>query len=111
MPINYNEYPNDWKVIRQRILTRAKNKCEFCGVDNHTRRKAEKPNKHNIYTYTYIVLTIAHLDHDKANHEVKDERLAALCQRCHLKYDLPRHINNRRYGRNYLKHQLTLKFV
>jgi hypothetical protein len=36
-----------------------------------------------------IVLTIAHLDHDEENHNVKDERLAALCQKCHLRYDAP----------------------
>lgn len=35
-----------------------------------------------------VVLTVAHLDHDEENHEVKDERLAALCQRCHLNYDI-----------------------
>lgn len=35
-----------------------------------------------------IVLTIAHLDHDEQNHDVKDERLAALCQKCHLRYDI-----------------------
>lgn len=48
------------------------------------------------FKFTKIVLTIAHLDHDKLNHEVKDERLAALCQRCHLLYDLDRHISNRK---------------
>ena len=34
-----------------------------------------------------IVLTIAHLDHDEANHDVSDERLMAMCQLCHLRYD------------------------
>jgi len=36
-----------------------------------------------------VVLTIAHLDHDEWNHDVQDDRLAALCQRCHLRYDAP----------------------
>lgn len=36
-----------------------------------------------------IVLTIAHLDHDEHNHKVKDDRLAALCQKCHLRHDAP----------------------
>ena len=31
--------------------------------------------------------TIAHLDHDELNHSVSLERLAALCQLCHLRYD------------------------
>ena len=34
-----------------------------------------------------VVLTIAHLDHDEANHNVSDERLMAMCQLCHLRYD------------------------
>lgn len=34
-----------------------------------------------------VVLTIAHLDHDETNHNVKDERLKASCQLCHLRYD------------------------
>lgn len=34
-----------------------------------------------------VILTIAHLDHDEINHEVSDDRLRALCQLCHLRYD------------------------
>lgn len=34
-----------------------------------------------------IVLTIAHLDHDETNVNVKDDRLKAACQLCHLRYD------------------------
>lgn len=34
-----------------------------------------------------VVLTIAHLDHDETNQEVTDERLMAMCQLCHLRYD------------------------
>jgi hypothetical protein len=34
-----------------------------------------------------VILTIAHLDHDEENHNVSDERLKALCQICHLRYD------------------------
>ena len=90
-------------------MYRAGNCCEHCGAENHSTVPRERVNRHGIFiTYTKIVLTIAHLDHDKLNHKVRDERLAALCQRCHLKYDLPRHINNRRYGRNYLRDQIKL---
>jgi hypothetical protein len=34
-----------------------------------------------------VVLTIAHLDHDETNHSVLDDRLMAMCQICHLRYD------------------------
>ena len=34
-PENKKLYPKNWKEIRQKILERANNKCEFCGVENH----------------------------------------------------------------------------
>lgn len=34
---------------------------------------------------TYIVLTVAHLDHDPSN--CAEDNLKALCQRCHNRYD------------------------
>ena len=43
-----------------------------------------------------IILTIAHLDHDEENQNVQDDRLAALCQKCHLKYDAPEKSKRRR---------------
>ncbi|MGB4776133.1 MAG: hypothetical protein WBP45_13220 [Daejeonella sp.] len=109
MPINYSDYPKNWKEIRKRILERATNKCEHCGVENHTYRVGILINKHGVIRKrTYIVLSIAHLDHDKENHDVSDNRLAALCQACHFKYDLSRHIENRRYGRNFRMKQFKL---
>lgn len=102
MPWNRKDYPTDWEEIRARILERADNRCEFCGVVNHSlvKRKTDKLTK--------IVLTIAHLDHDKENHKVTDDRLKALCQKCHLQLDMPHHVNNRKYGRNHLKNQNKL---
>jgi uncharacterized protein YdaT len=109
MPIDYKKYPKDWKEIRKRILKRAKNKCEFCGLKNGTIVYRARINKkvewyktlkqlnkavpqiemfdfYKKYT-AKVVLTIAHLDHDETNHNVKDDRLRALCQLCHLRYD------------------------
>jgi len=35
MPINYSDYPPTWKKkIRPDIIRRAKNRCEFCLVEN-----------------------------------------------------------------------------
>jgi hypothetical protein len=36
-----------------------------------------------------VVLTVAHLDHDITNNE--PDNLAALCQKCHLRYDAKHH--------------------
>jgi hypothetical protein len=109
MPIDYKKYPQNWKSeIRPRIISRSNNKCEMCGLANGekvfsakkgVKRKWFKtiheatiwqPNEEMI-TYcgkwVKVVLTIAHLDHDESNPNVKDERLKAMCQLCHLKYD------------------------
>lgn len=99
MPINYKEYPENWLTeIRPAVLKRANDCCEFCGIANYTIKE----------NGTKVVLTIAHLDHDKFNHDVDLDRLKALCQKCHLQYDLPRHIANRKYGRNHDRNNYKL---
>ena len=86
--MDYKKYPPNWKEIRQRILNRANNCCEVCGIANYTIKQNN----------TKVVLTIAHLDHDAENFDVQDERLKAMCQKCHLSYDLSRHVAKRKYG-------------
>lgn len=79
MPCDYTKYPPNWKTeIRPRILERADHKCEECAAENY--------QAHPI-TGSRVVLTIAHLDHDPDNWEVTDDRLKALCQKCHFSYD------------------------
>lgn len=116
MPCDYSKYPNNWKTeIVPRILKRAKNRCEICGLDNYSivyslrfymrnnengrygnrviwfrdARDAEKV--HHIATgkinQVRVILTIAHLDHDEENWNITDDRLRAMCQYCHLNYD------------------------
>lgn len=112
MPIDYNKYPPNWlKEIRPRIMARANDKCEVCGLkhkqvvyaiklkinDNgnyklktiwfRVKEDAEREDLLNNLKEVKVILTIAHLDHDELNHDVKDERLMAMCQICHLRYD------------------------
>lgn len=107
MPIDYKKYPPNWKTeIRPRILARANNCCEECSVPNYAIgvRLPEEPANFVLLPEGHaadafmldaegklkaikIVLTVAHLDHDPENWDVKDDRLKALCQRCHLQYD------------------------
>lgn len=101
MPIDYKKYPKNWSELRAQVLDRAKNKCEFCGVENHSWGVRRADGSFCEYSameveasfldgdrVIRIVLTVAHLDHDEENHDVKLDRLAALCQRCHLRYDV-----------------------
>ena len=105
MPIDYSKYPPNWKTeIRPDILERADNCCEGspkfpnCRVPNYTLHPE---------TGSKVVLTIAHMDHDKKNTDYSN--LKALCQRCHLSHDINQHVANRKYGRNHKgEHQLKL---
>ena len=83
-PENRSRYPNNWKQIRQDILARANNRCEFCGIENYT----IKPNG------SKVVLTIAHLDQTPENCDYSN--LRALCQKCHNSYDMPFRVKNRK---------------
>src|SRR3990167_1641628 len=106
MPIDYSQYPKNWKQIRVRILVRANNCCE--GSPKFPDCRAENHKPHPV-TGSKVVITIGHMDHDKENWDVKDERLRAWCQRCHIGYDRLRHADNRKYGRNHKKNQNKLE--
>jgi hypothetical protein len=101
MPINYKEYHPKWKLISKLIrVNRAKNKCEWCGVENYSRVMRSNG-------LTTIILTVAHIDHDKTNNRFGN--LAALCQKCHLGHDIKQHADNRKYGRKWKgDHQLRI---
>jgi hypothetical protein len=102
MPVDYSKYPPNWSEIRKRILERANHKCECCGLQNKSKVVSYMKNgkrvwediswqewkKLNMPKQVTVVLTIAHLDHDETNHNVTDDRLKALCQLCHLRYDI-----------------------
>ena len=84
-------YPKDWKEIRRRILDRAHDRCEVCGVENHTWRPSLSPTGPS--DAVWVVLTIAHLDHDPTNNDPSN--LRALCQRCHNRHDARHRAANR----------------
>lgn len=98
MPINPNDYHPKWTLISRLIrFRRAGNKCEWCGVQNGV----QHPD-----TGSKVVLTVAHIDRDRDNNDFSN--LAALCQRCHLNHDRCEHIRNRKYGKDWKKHQRPL---
>jgi 5-methylcytosine-specific restriction endonuclease McrA len=86
-PENKHRYPSNWSEIRQRILKRAGDKCEWCGAVNGGEiQRVQRPY--------CVVLTIAHLDHTPENCD--DDNLRALCQQCHNRYDMPTRAKNRK---------------
>lgn len=118
-PENRARYPADWPRIVERIRLRAHDKCENCGVLNHSlggrlrdgtfmralplgeralRLEWPKPGMHSWCTdgtrkeklrIIRIVCTTAHLDHTPEN--CSDDNLRFWCQRCHLRYDAEHH--------------------
>lgn len=129
MPIDYKKYPPNWKTeIRPAILERAKNRCEFCGIENYALGYRDIDGK--FYDWKFIedelenkgndlfdnvlkncfdkkgeptepikiILTVAHLDHDLKNN--KHENLKALCQKCHLNYDQEHRSESRKKNKN-----------
>lgn len=113
-------YPKEWPLIRAKIFARAgqrrnhhgvvtqEARCEWCGVENHAmgQRLADgsfvelSPVEAETAYYvdgervTMIVLTLAHI-HDPSPENCDESNLAALCQRCHLRHDLPQHLVSR----------------
>lgn len=95
MPMDLRRYPANWKEISQRIrFERARSACEWCGAAHG------QPHPD---TGSTVILTVAHLGTvrpdgspgDKRDKmDVRDENLAALCQRCHLTFDRDEHAAN-----------------
>ncbi len=135
MPIDYKTYHPKWSLISRLIrFVRANNRCEKCGVLNGSFINRFKDGSYK-YAFpvqleefyyltkkqsystqqaltrlelTKIVLTVAHIDHDKNNNRFWN--LAAWCQKCHLQHDIKQHVANRKYGRDHKtnNHKLEL---
>jgi hypothetical protein len=90
-------YPADWKDISLRIRARSGGRCEChgeCGLHRTTgpRRCEERNAQPAKWAKGTVVLTVAHLNHDPS--DCRDENLRAMCNRCHLRYDVPHHQRN-----------------
>jgi hypothetical protein len=94
-PENRKSCPRNWKEIRAEVLERAGNKCEKCGRMNQF--WYDPCNEDCVY----VVLTVAHLDHDPTNNGTPGDRpnLAALCQRCRNRHDAKKRAQHARKTR------------
>jgi len=105
-----------YEAFRARIVKRARNRCEQCGVPNRllVERGAEgvwrsipaqvgspwRNNRANVTTFephqrhwVWIVCTLAHLNHVPGDD--RDDNAKFLCQWCHLNYDKLHHKETR----------------
>ncbi len=96
-------YPPDWPMISVLILARAGLRCEClgaCGLHRMNpgpRRCIERDGEPAIFARGKVMLTVAHLDSTVGKGGFLDchpDNLLALCQRCHLRFDMPLHRRN-----------------
>src|SRR5439155_3102387 len=108
MPMDLSRYPRNWKKVSRTIRRIAGNRCEWCQIPNGVPLPSGRRGK--------VVLTVAHLGtpfpdgrpgdkHDK--HDIRRENLAALCQACHLRYDLDEHIAHAKATRARKKREMA----
>jgi 5-methylcytosine-specific restriction endonuclease McrA len=100
MPINYKDYPVNWKdEIRPTVLKRDGFKCQHCGVRNyqhyilHKSGRVEYIEDEDIefsrekgFMVKRSVLTVAHMDNDISNNNY--DNLITLCAACHNRFDV-----------------------
>lgn len=86
MPVNWKDYPPNWKQIAFAKKESVDWKCEKCG--KQCRRPGEPFDTHK------RTLTVSHKDHNPMN--VADENLQAYCAPCHLRYDAKHHAETRK---------------
>ncbi len=94
MPIDYKNYPKNWKEIKESILKRSKGRCE--GSPRYPDCRAENHKPHPM-TKSIVILTVGHLDHNPTHNELSN--LRHWCQRCHLTYDAQHHATNASHTR------------
>lgn len=124
MPIRASEkarYPKDWKVISLEVRARSGGQCECVGECGLHRAPAgwtpwrciERNGREAFFARGRVVLTVAHLDHTPENNGEPGNRpnLKAMCQRCHLVYDLPHHKKNAHATREAKSPQLRLDIL
>ena len=101
MPMDAARYPANWKAISTAVRARSGGRCECageCGRGHQTRCEARHGDPSPKSGWP-VILTTAHLwrgpcaAHYAAGVKCDDpEHLKAMCQACHLAYDLPHHV-------------------
>lgn len=103
-------YPANWKEISRRIrFERAGGRCECegeCGLHRTglgsgrpgPRRCVERDGQPALWAKGIVRLTVAHLCHDESCAD--ETHMKAMCNRCHLRYDVPLHVAHSRETRD-----------
>jgi len=99
MPMRRSDYPDNWEQLREQVLQRGGYRCECqgeCGRAHDGGRCRQLHGQRSLFSTKVVVLTTAHFctdetcdDQTKTTRKCgKLEHLKAMCQACHLKFDL-----------------------
>lgn len=110
MPMDRAKYPADWEEFSRKIrFERAGSQCECageCGLHDgrdlffpEAKRCEERHGYQGKWQDGTIILTVAHLNRKDGPCQceprcAKPEHVKAMCSRCHLRYDIDRHVAN-----------------
>jgi hypothetical protein len=93
------DYPPDWPAVSRTVRDRSGGRCECAGECGRHAERCERRQGEPLSAGYRVVLTVAHLwrgpcarchaDRHKCG---EPAHLKAMCQRCHLIYDLPHHV-------------------
>jgi hypothetical protein len=93
------DYPPDWPAVSKAVRDRSGGRCECAGECGRHGGACERHQGEPLSTGYRVILTVAHLwrgpcaKHAEAGIKCGlPEHLKAMCQRCHLSYDLPHHV-------------------
>lgn len=99
MPIDYKNYPKNWKEISDATKASANWRCECCGMLGLT--PDEDRSSLTLSERARITLQTHHKDFNPHNNQ--DDNLMSLCSKCHL------NIHRQRFSA-YSPGQLTLEW-
>lgn len=110
VPMKKKEYPDNWEWLSRQVRKRNGGRCELCNAPNGAMiYRPEDPLSGDYPWYspenwdckgaklTKIVLTVHHINSDKM--DSTERNLISLCQKCHLRLDLVKHMENRKRGK------------
>lgn len=103
MPMKRQEYPDNWEWLSRQVRARNGGRCELCNAPNG--EMVYRSGKNGQHPWQYhpimkdehpckIILTVHHIDGNKMNSD--ELNLISLCQKCHLRLDLAKHLKHRK---------------
>lgn len=116
---SYSDYPPNWKSeIVPAVKKRAQFACEHCGRLHGSYVWLYRKGKKKFWADSFenarrlgvavpekkikVICAVAHLDHDESNMKITLDRLAYLCQKCHLKHDYDDNLKRLKEMKSYL---------